>query len=58
MYWNLSLYQDWNLVLYQDWSCVLYQEYGTPFVEVVILCDILVVMVTECYNCPLGINYP
>ena len=26
--------------------------------KVEILCDVLLVMVTECYNSPLGISYP
>ena len=44
-----------DLVLYQDWILMLYQDYGPPFVEVVILCDILIVMVTERYKSPIGI---
>ena len=47
-----------DLVLHQNWSLVLYQHCGPPLVEVVILCDILLVMVTECYKSPLGIRYP
>ena len=48
----------YDFVLYQDWSLVLYQGYGPPFIEVVILCDIFLVMVTECYKYPLRISYP
>ena len=47
-----------DLALYQDWSLVVYQDYGPPFVEVVILCDILLVMVIDCYRSPLVLGYP
>ena len=39
------------------YDIVLYKYYGPPFVEVVILCDILLVMVTEFYKFPLGLIY-
>ena len=39
-------------------NLVLYQDSRTPFVKVVILCDILLVTITECYKSCLGISYP
>ena len=43
----ISNYGD-DPMLDQDWSLVLYQDYGPPFVDVVILCYILISMITKC----------
>ena len=56
--WISNCGYDLVVVLYKGWSLVLYQDRGPPFVEVVIPCDILLVMVTECYKSPLGLIYP
>ena len=48
----------WEWISNYGDDIVLYQECGPPFFEVVILCDILLVMVTEWYKSPLGLNYP
>ena len=66
--WNLMLYQECGRVLYQVndshrqypmrmylqlwiWTCVV-------SINVVILCDIFLVMVTECYKYLLEHSYP